>query len=192
MDIDRRGLTPCPRFLPDLMRLLLAASLISRLRLGAAAILCFAGLSVAAAQPLQFGFRRPASVQLSAPRVDVISGSTATRLEQARALAKGRNWDDAIDILRELAAERSDKVVDLGDGRYVSLQVACHLELARLPAEGLAAYRRRVDPIAERWFREGISGRAETMLRRVVDELFCSSWRWSAAISRRRVDIGNK
>jgi outer membrane protein assembly factor BamB len=158
------------------MRLLLAASLISRLRLGAAAILCFAGLSVAAAQPLQFGFRRPASVQLSAPRVDVISGSTATRLEQARALAKGRNWDDAVDILRELAAERSDKVVDLGDGRYVSLQVACHLELARLPAEGLAAYRRRVDPIAERWFREGISGRAETMLRRVVDELFCSSW----------------
>jgi hypothetical protein len=153
-----------------------AASLISRARLGAAAIMTFAGFSVASAQPVQFGINRPASVQLSAPRVDIIAGATATRLEQARALAKDKRWDDAVDILRELAAERSDKVVDLGDGRYVSLQVACHLELALLPAEGLAAYRRRVDPLAERWYRDGVAARDEELLRRVVDELFCSSW----------------
>ncbi len=153
-----------------------AASLISCLRLGAAAVICFAGYSVAIAQPVQFGFNRPTSFQLSAPRVDVISGATATRLEQARELAKGKNWDDAVDILRELAAERSDKVVDLGDERYVSLQVACHLEIASLPAEGLAAYRLRVDPLAERWYRDGVAGRDQRLLRRVVDELFCSNW----------------
>jgi hypothetical protein len=158
------------------MRFLLAASLINRLCLGATAFVYVAGLMVAAAQPVQFGIGRPSSVQLSAPRVDVISGATATRLEQARTLAKEGNWDDAVDILRELAGERSDKVVDLGDGRYVSLQAACHLEVAHLPADGLTAYRRRVDPLAERWFREGVSGRDETMLRRVVNELFCSSW----------------
>jgi outer membrane protein assembly factor BamB len=158
------------------MRILPAASMISRSRLGAAAVIYFVGLSIAAAQPLQFGFNRTASIQLSAPRVDVISGATATRLEQARELAKNRSWDDAVDILRDLAAERSDKVVDLGDGRYVSLQVACHLELARLPSEGLAAYRGGVDPQAERWFRDGVSSRDEILLRRVVEELFCSSW----------------
>ena len=50
------------------------------------------------------------------------------------------------------------------------------MQLARLPAEALAAYRRRVDPLAERWYRDGVANRDEALLRRVVDELFCSSW----------------
>jgi outer membrane protein assembly factor BamB len=84
-------------------------------------------------------------------------------------------WDDAVDILRELASERTDAVVELGHGRYVSLRTACHLELARLPVEGLKAYRRRVDALAERMYREGLGGRDERLLGKVVDELFCSS-----------------
>jgi hypothetical protein len=158
------------------MRISPAASLISRARLGAVAILSFAGFSAASGQLGQFGFNRPTPVQLSDAQANVISGTTATRLEQARALAKNKNWEDAVDILRELAAERSDKVVDLGDGRYVSLQVSCHLELASLPAEGLTAYRRRVDALAERWYRDGVADRDEGLLGRVVDGLFCSSW----------------
>jgi hypothetical protein len=133
-------------------------------------------LHAAVGQPIQFGVSRSTSVQLSPARVNTISGSIATRLAQARALAKDRNWDDAIEILRELAAERSDGVVELGDGRYVSLRRACHFELTRLPAEGLSAYRRRVDPVAEGLYREGRSGRNERLLRRVVDEFYCSSW----------------
>jgi outer membrane protein assembly factor BamB len=48
--------------------------------------------------------------------------------------------------------------------------------LARLPAEGLAAYRRRVDPLAEGWYREGLANRDERLLQRLVDEMLCSSW----------------
>src|SRR5687767_10155761 len=92
----------------------------------AACVACFAMMHAAVAQPIQFGVSRSSSVQLSPARVNTISGSIATRLEQARALAKDRNWDDAIDILRELAAERSDGMVELSDGRYVSLRAACH------------------------------------------------------------------
>jgi hypothetical protein len=147
-----------------------------RISFCAACVACFAAPDVAVAQPIQFGVSRSTSVQLSPARVNTMAGSIATRLEQARALAKDRNWDDAIDILRELAAERSDGIVELGDGRYVSLRTACHLELARLPAEGLSAYRRRVDRLAERLYREGRAGRDERLLRRVVNEFFCSSW----------------
>ncbi|HEY3393465.1 MAG TPA: PQQ-binding-like beta-propeller repeat protein [Lacipirellulaceae bacterium] len=136
----------------------------------------FAAPHVAVAQPFQFGASRSTSVQLSPARVNTISGSIATRLEQARALSKDRNWDDAIDILRELAAERSDGIVELGDGRYVSLRTACHMELANLPAEGLSAYRRRVDVLADRLYREGRVRRNVRLLRRVADEFFCSSW----------------
>jgi outer membrane protein assembly factor BamB len=156
------------------MRILSAACLVSRLRLSAAALACLGGLAVATAQPLQFGFNRPAPVELAAPRVGLVSGQTATRLEQVRALADANNWDEAIDILRELATQRDDAVVDLGNGRYVSLRSYCHLQLARMPAEGLAAYRRRVDPLAERWFQDGVARRDENLLREIVDELFCS------------------
>jgi hypothetical protein len=39
----------------------------------------------------------------------------------------------------------------------------------------LSAYRQRVDAVAEGWLREGKTSRDEAMLRKVVDEAFCSS-----------------
>ena len=37
-------------------------------------------------------------------------------------------------------------------------------------------YRNRIDGLAERWFRQGASQRDLGLLRRVVDQAFCSSW----------------
>ena len=115
-------------------------------------------------------------VELTAPQINTISGAVASRLEQARALVAARSWDEAVDIYRELAADKTDRVVALDDARYVNLRTYCQLQLARLPAEALAAYRRRVDPLAERWYRDGLAARDEQQLSRVVNELFCSSW----------------
>ena len=106
----------------------------------------------------------------------MISGNTASRLEQVRALAADKNWDEAVDILRELSADSTDRVVALDGERFVSLPTYCQWELARLPADALAAYRRRVDALAEKWYREGVSNRDTAQLGRVVDELFCSTW----------------
>src|SRR5262249_14423949 len=52
----------------------------------------------------------------------------------------------------------------------------CHLQIARLPKEGLTAYRRLVDASAEQAYREGLANRDEQQLRRVVEDWFCSSW----------------
>src|SRR5262245_30874322 len=49
-------------------------------------------------------------IELTAPHVDAISGNTASRLEQVRALAADKNWDEAVDILRELSADTTDRV----------------------------------------------------------------------------------
>ncbi len=128
------------------------------------------------AQPIQFGFAAAIpQVELTAAHVDAVAGNTSARLEQAHALVAARNWDEALDIYLELLGDRSGRVVALDNGRYVSLRTYCHLQLSRLPAEGLAAYRRRVDAQAEKWYRAGIANRDEHVLRRVVDELFCSS-----------------
>ena len=44
------------------------------------------------------------------------------------------------------------------------------------PPEARAIYRNRVDSQAERWFRQGERQRDRALLRRVVDQAFCSSW----------------
>jgi hypothetical protein len=161
-----------------------AATVIRRLRswktsVAPAVVLFLAiGTSWAAAQqPVRLIFGGPApQAELTAPQIDAVPSTIASRLEQARALAAARNWDEAVDIYSELASEHTDRVVALDDTRYVGLPTYCQLQLAKLPAEALVAYRRRVDAQAERWYREGLAARDSQMLTRVVDKLFCSSW----------------
>src|SRR6185312_14644728 len=86
----------------------------------AAIISLWAVDSVVHAQQIPFGFSmQPTQVELTAPHVEVIPGATAARLEQARQLAAAHSWDEAIDIYRELAAEKSDRVVALDGNRYL-------------------------------------------------------------------------
>jgi len=159
------------------MRVATAIRPVDYLRLCAVALILFVFAAESPlAQQFQFGFASPAKQELTAPQVDIISGPTASRLEQARALAADKNWEEAVDAYSELAADESDRVVELDDGRYLNLRTYCHLQLASLPAEALEVYRRRVDSLAERWYREGLAARDERLLNRVVDELVCSSW----------------
>src|SRR6476660_4995876 len=128
---------------------------------------------VVPAQQIPFGFMiQPTQIELTAPHVEVIPGATAARLEQARQLAVARSWDEAIDIWRELSSDKSDRVVALDANRFLSLRNYCHLQLARLPSEGLAAYRRRVDVSAEQSYRDGLATHDEGLLRRIVDEWY--------------------
>ncbi len=159
------------------MRTLTANCECFRSALGAVIICLLIGADVMRAQQVPFGFlMHPMQVELTAPHVEVITGATAARLDQARQLAAARSWDEAVDIYRELGADKSDRVVSLDSNRYLSLRNYCHLQIARLPADGLAAYRRRVDASAEQTYRNGLANHDEGLLRRVVDEWFCSSW----------------
>jgi hypothetical protein len=147
-------------------------------RAGSAALLAFLFLGgPVCGQQIRFGFLgQPSQVELTPPHVDAISGTARARLEQAQALAASRNWGEAIDIFRELSADKTERVVALDGNRYVDLRTFCHLQIARFPAEGLAAYRRRVDAAAEQSYRDGIASRDESLLRKLVDEWLCSSW----------------
>lgn len=137
----------------------------------------FVLLSTVFGQPGVVIFSRPLpQAELSEPRIEVVAGPLAARLEQARALAAAKNWDEAVDIYRELAADSTDRVVAIDGNRYVSLGTYCQMQVAKLPPEGLAAYRRHVDSAAEQLYRDGTATRNESPLRRVVTEFFCSSW----------------
>ena len=121
----------------------------------------------------------------SAPAFQAPSAASAIRrtLRQYEALVADGVWEEAIDAIEALQANRGDEAVEaslLGPGqepfeRCVTVGEFCQSTLARLPAEGLAAYRRRVDATARRWLREGLERVDQLLLRRVADEFFASS-----------------
>src|SRR6476659_7386014 len=88
----------------------------------AAIISLLVSSGVVPAQQIPFGFMiQPPPIELTAHHVEIVPGATAARLEQARQLAAGRSWDEAIDIWRELGADKSDRVVARDSNRYLSL-----------------------------------------------------------------------
>src|SRR5438132_398378 len=98
----------------------------------------------------QFVIGAPAEFELTAPQLDKISGAAEARLEQVRALAADKKWDEAVDTLSDVANSDADRLVAVNDGTYLPLAAYCQLELSRMPAEALAAYRKRVDGTTEK------------------------------------------
>jgi len=108
-------------------------------------------------------------------------------LRNAAGHARDGQWSEAVDIYQRVIQQFGDKVARLpkdepeGDPTnesllYVDLRHFCQRRLASLPPEARAIYRSRVDAQAERWFRQGAASRDRGLLRRVIDQAFCSSW----------------
>ena len=68
------------------------------------------------------------------------------------------------------------KLLAVTPWRYVNLSDACQMRLAALPPEALKLYRRRVDPVAQKWYEEGFARRDAKLLSNVVQQAFASSW----------------
>jgi outer membrane protein assembly factor BamB len=100
--------------------------------------------------------------------------STARRLAAADKLAAQKHWPDAIEEYHRILTEAGDDLVPLTPRHLLQARWLCHLRLAALPAEHLQAYRKRIDQQARKWFEQGAAARDERLLRRVVDEAFCS------------------
>lgn len=117
------------------------------------------------------------SVELSSSvALDEVDGSVRAHLERVAACVADRQWDDAVEILREVLEGDSGKMIALAPGRYVSLADYCQAQLAALPEDALALYRERVDDLARAWYEEGLTRRDPERLAQVVQKLFCSSW----------------
>lgn len=120
--------------------------------------------------------------------VDSIDGETRTHLERVRAFLKDSQWDEAIETLRQLMEDEGDKLVAIseltgieshGYHRYVSLREFGHSWLAAMATthpQALQIYRQRVDPLAERWFRDGVKHQDAQRLQKVVDHAVMSRY----------------
>ncbi len=117
----------------------------------------------------------PPSELSAAVRVDEADPAARALLQRAAAHAAERQWDDAIETLRQVMEQSGGKLIKLDDRRYIPLREFCQMRLAEMPPEALALYRNRVDPLAKRWYDDAVARRDPQLLRRVVDELFVSS-----------------
>jgi outer membrane protein assembly factor BamB len=135
-----------------------------------------AALAAAVAPAQQFLFFGGNDFELTDPQIETVSGATQARLEQIQALVADKQWDEAADALRAIAAEEPGRVVAVDEGMFVGLPTYCQMQLAAMPAKGLAAYRRREDTTAEALYRAGVAERDPQKLERVTREMFCSSW----------------
>ena len=114
------------------------------------------------------------------------SEAAETLLRNAASHVQAGQWSEAIGIYQRVIEQYGEKVARLprdpaeagGDEfvLFVDLREFCQRTIAGLPDEARAVYRRRMDPQAERWYREGQSGRDVAALRRVVEQAFCTSW----------------
>ncbi len=81
-----------------------------------------------------------------------------------------------LEILGQLAESSEGKLLAVTNRRYVSLRAWCQLQLAALPPEALKLYRQRVDPIAQKWYQQGMAERNRKLLQKIVDQAFASRY----------------
>lgn len=113
--------------------------------------------------------KRPEVVE--APQVEINPNATR-RFKAAQDLVLGERWKDAVEQIEQLLNTGGTGLVSLGDGRQVGVEPAARLLLSALPKEALERHRRRVDPLARRWWESG----TEVDLRRIVERAFHSSF----------------
>jgi outer membrane protein assembly factor BamB len=121
--------------------------------------------------PAEGRFELAETVQLD--RADnVVQGN----LERAKAYLAARHWSEAVETVRQVMENSGGMLWGVTPNRYISVREYCHLRLAALPAEALVLYRRRVDPLARKWYEEGIAAHDRQLLGSVVQQALASSW----------------
>ena len=126
----------------------------------------------------QFGGLVPGSQFELADNVqlDQADHAVEAQLERVNALLAERQWDEAVEILRQVSESSEGKLLGVTNRRFIGLGDWCQLRLASLPPGALKLYRDRVDPVAKRWYEQGVAGRNRRMLQDVAQQAFASSY----------------
>jgi outer membrane protein assembly factor BamB len=102
------------------------------------------------------------------------SRTTAARLAEVRKKVNDKKYAEAIDELQAILDGAGNDLIPLSSQHLVQARRLCHREIAKLPPEALSEYRSRVNAQAKKWLDEAAPARDVRLLRRIVDEAFCS------------------
>jgi outer membrane protein assembly factor BamB len=111
----------------------------------------------------------------------VLSGESRAvtgKIADIRQRLTAKKWDAAAALLQSVIETAGDELALVGPDRAVGARVVCHRLLADLPpevrTEVLHLYRARAEAQARKWLEQGLADRDVRLLRRVVDEAFCT------------------
>ena len=111
-----------------------------------------------------------------AVQLDRADNAVLANLERAKAHLANRQWAEAIETFRQVMENSGGMLLAVTPQRFISVRDYCQIQLAGLPAEALALYRRRVDPLARKQYEDGLARLDRQMLLAVVEQAFASSW----------------
>ena len=109
-------------------------------------------------------------------QVDEADSAVRAHFERVTAYVAEKQWDEAVETLRQVMETSGAKLIRLDPQRWITVRDYCQMKIAALPAEGLALYRSRVDPLAKKWYEQAIAQRDPELLQSIVDQMFASSW----------------
>ena len=109
-------------------------------------------------------------------QLDLADNAVLMQWERAKVLLTDRQWDEAVEILCQLAESSEGKLLGATSHRYIGLREWCQLQFAALPPDALKRYRARIDPAAKRWYEQGVAERNPALLRNVVEQAFASTY----------------
>lgn len=109
-------------------------------------------------------------------QLDQADHAVLAQLARAKACLADRQWNEAIETLRQLSETSEGKLLRATNQHYLSLRDFCQLQLAALPPDALRLYRGRVDPVAQKWYETGIARRDRQPLLNVAEQAFASSY----------------
>ena len=109
----------------------------------------------------------------------------ANLLRNAAAHVRGKQWSEAIQMYQKVIEQYGNKVAALPADEqepagssdfvlYVDDRWYCHRVIAKLPPEAREIYRKRVDGVAERWYRQGEADRDLTLFGAWSTRLFAA------------------
>lgn len=122
------------------------------------------------AQPLGDSFELSGTVAL-----DQADSSIRSHFERVKAYLADRQWDEAVETLRQVMENSGQRMIEVASGHYINVRDYCQIQISTLPAEALELYRGRVDAEADRLYQDAIAARDSAGLLQVVEQYFCSS-----------------
>ena len=96
-------------------------------------------------------------------------------LQEASEHAAAADWNTALDKLDHVLKQYERRVIGSGDATYISVRRFLNAEIARWPAKGLSAYRKRYEPIAKSLLTQSVEDHDEEKLWEVLGHYFCTT-----------------